>query len=651
MENFIVIYAADLECTGLLEDMKLQAEPLLHNFCVKNMATGQVLLFSNRYEELVFKKDYIKPISELHSFLSDKPTLVMHNGIGFDIEALVYLGYPQARECKVIDTLGISWYLEPTRIKHGLATYGEDFGVLKPEVEEWENQPQEVYNHRVLEDTKIQYLLWKQQELALRKIYDKESYWPLIEYLNMKMKHLSIQQQNKWEINVEATHKLAIELEDKLLSQKAELEKAMPKVPVLQLKTPPAKGFKANGALSSHGKKWYSLLLREHMPIDTKELVVTTGYKEPNAGSPAQIKDWLNSYGWKCETFKYEKDENYKERKIPQVNIANSGGLVDPGVIKLHEKFPEVGFIHIQGLGILKHRLGICKSFLELSRDGYMSAGASGFTNTLRLKHRNLVNIPSVRVPYGKEIRSLLIAGEGKVLLGSDLSSLEDKCKHHYQWKFDPEYVKMQQTEGFDPHLLMCEQAELLTPQQIQDHKDKKADYSTIRHAGKSCNYASQYGAGPPTIARAAGVSLEIAEKLHKAYHDLNWSIHAIAESTQVKKAAGMQWQKNPVNNLWYWLKTEKDRFSTLCQGTGSYICDMWIEEMHKICQEKWSINAPVIGEFHDETVLRLKDSVIAQAHMHDVVSKAMDRVNDLVKMNVTLACDIKFGHNYAEVH
>lgn len=644
-------YAADIEATGLLEQMMRQENPHLHCMGFRNMVTNGVLLFSNRYDELVDPPAYVHCISKLDAFLEKGHTLHMHNGIGYDVPALKMLGYPSIDKCHVIDSLGLSWYLEPKRVSHGLAGYGEDFGVPKPEVEEWENQPQEVYNHRVMEDTKIQYLLSTQQDKELKAIYGNDTSH-IINYLNMKMKHLAIQQGNKWKLDVPATEILLNELECKLHAQVIELKKVMPQVPVKVLKEHPAKAYKANGKLSSHGKKWYALLLTEGMPIDTTELVVIKGYDEPNPNSPAQIKEWLYSFGWVPETFKYERDkETGKERKIAQVNVPNSGGEVDPGILKLHDKYPEQGFDHIQGLGILKHRVGMVKGFLENQVDGFLSAGASGLTNTLRWKHRTLVNIPSVRVPYGKEIRSLLISGNNKLLLGSDLSSLEDKCKHHYQWKYDPEYVKMQQAPGFDPHLLMCEMAGLLTPQQVQDHKDKKVDYSHIRHAGKSCNYASQYGAGAPTIARAAGVALPIGEKLHKAYHDLNWSIDVIAENTKVKKANGLSWQLNPVNGLWYWLKSDKDRFSTLCQGTGSYICDMWIESCHTICREKYGTDAPVIGEFHDELIMRVNDSIISKATMTRVVDDAMDMVNDIVKCNVEFGCEIKFGHNYAEVH
>lgn len=467
-------YAADIECTGLLEQMMKQENPHIHCMGFRNVVTNGVLLYTNRYDELESPPAYVQCISKLNSFLDGGHTLVMHNGIGFDVPALKMLGYHSIDNCHIIDTLGLSWYLEPKRISHGLAGYGEDFGVPKPKVEDWEDQPQEVYNNRVMEDVKIQYFLWMQQEKELKAIYGKDNIDGIIKYLNMKMKHLAIQQGNKWKLDVPAAEKLYGELTGKLDAQVEELAIVMPKVPVNVLKTHPAKAYKTNGKLSNHGKNWYSLLLREHMPIDTTELVVTTGYKEPNPNSPSQIKDWLNSFGWIPETFKYERDkETGKERKIAQVNVANSGGEVDPGILKLHEKYPEQGFNHIQGLGILKHRVGMVRGFLENNVDGFLSAGAQGLTNTLRWKHRTLVNIPSVRVPYGKEIRSLLISGNNKLLLGSDLASLENRCKNHFQWKYDPEYVKMQLADDYDPHLQLAVTANLITQEEMEFYKWK----------------------------------------------------------------------------------------------------------------------------------------------------------------------------------
>ena len=39
--------------------------------------------------------------------------------------------------------------------QHGLKAFGVRLGILKPEVEDWVNQPIEVYLHRCEEDVKI----------------------------------------------------------------------------------------------------------------------------------------------------------------------------------------------------------------------------------------------------------------------------------------------------------------------------------------------------------------------------------------------------------------------------------------------------------------------------------------------------------------
>ncbi|MGF6139062.1 hypothetical protein [Pseudomonas laurylsulfatiphila] len=663
-------YAADIETSGLLEQMKLQLLPVLHNMGFKDMNTGEEILFSNRYFDLdlidnvQYKNISVRPLDKLQSFLSSGHKLYMHNGKLFDNEALIFLKVDEIEQCHIEDTLYMSWYLDPKRMRHGLGEYGEDYGIPKPVVEDWENQTQDEYNHRVMQDVRIQYRLVKEQTAQLKKMYP-QGFGHVLEYINLKANHMQTQQRNKWKLDEENCAKLQVVLEDKLEIQVVELQKVMPKVEKFGIKEPPAKPYKANGELSAHGLKWFTLLLQNHLPKDTRFVKVVLKIEEPNPNSPSQVKDWLDSYGWVPETFKFTRDkETGEEKKTPQVNVPNSGGKVDPGIIALIKKHPNAGFENIKGLGILKHRLGMVKGFLSNAVDGYLTARAQGFTNTLRLKHKELVNLPSGRVPYGEDIRALLVAELDYTLLGSDLSSLEDKCKHHYQWPLDPEYVKLQQQPGFDPHLMICGMAEILSEAEIAFYKEHKHDkdpsdemkaklaYLDLkRYGGKGTNYACQYGAGAKTVARTAGVSQAIGDKLWQAYQDLNWSIKAIAESTTVMKSCGYSWQLNPVNKIWYWLKSEKDRFSTLCQGTGSYICDIWIEAIHSICRERYGSNAFVLGEFHDEVILKLKDKPKAKEIMEGIVQEAIGRVNAMLKLNTTLACDVSFGNNYSLIH
>ena len=83
-----------------------------------------------------------------------------------------------------------------------------------------------------------------------------------------------------------------------------------------------------------------------------------------------------------------------------------------------------------------------------------------------------------------------------------------------------------------------------------------------------------QYGAFPPTVARAAGVSLKVAKILFEANKQMNWSLEAIAKSHEVKRTSFGKYQKNLINGMYYHLKYDKDAVSTSIQGTGSYILD-----------------------------------------------------------------------------
>ena len=153
------------------------------------------------------------------------------------------------------------------------------------------------------------------------------------------------------------------------------------------------------------------------------------------------------------------------------------------------------------------------------------------------------------------------------------MSALEDTTKQHYMYFFDPEYVKQMRVPGFDPHLDIAVLAGMMTIEQSEDHKAKRADYSQIRNKAKTVNFAGVYGAGPPKIALTTGMPLKQAQKLHKTYWQRNKSVKQVAASAKVKTlnidGEEQMWLYNPVSGFWYTLRYEKDKFSTLNQGTG----------------------------------------------------------------------------------
>ena len=97
-----------------------------------------------------------------------------HNIIGYDLPALRKLGIVDVPWEACADTLGLSWVLFTERVRHGLDPWGEDFGVIKPKVTDWENLTYEEYRHRCQEDVQINWLLWQKIKGKLGELYEAQ---------------------------------------------------------------------------------------------------------------------------------------------------------------------------------------------------------------------------------------------------------------------------------------------------------------------------------------------------------------------------------------------------------------------------------------------------------------------------------------------
>ncbi|AFE86189.1 DNA polymerase [Salinivibrio phage CW02] len=603
----------------------------------------------------VGKKTFSTPdYGNIKTFLGRASVLVGHNIIRYDIPTLERILGVRVR-AKLVDTLALSWYLYPFRVKHGLADWGEDLGFGKPKVEDWVGQPYEVYENRCESDVEINTRLWEKMWKDLMKLYnqDESEVWRLIDYLSFKMDCAREQERSRWRLDQDKANAVEDKLSKDYEDVRERLYKVMPKVPVQTTKTVPKKPYKQDGSLSAIGEKWFSLLEDLGKHPSTKEVTYVSGHEEPNPGSDVQIKNWLFSLGWKPCTFKYKRNKETGEvKEIPQIRTKNSNNepILTPSVEVLCGKVPELEYL--REIGVVKHRLDVVRGFLRsVDDEGFIKARISGFTNTLRFKHQEVVNLPGVDKPYGPDLRGCLIAREGYELLGSDMSSLEDRTKQHYMWLYDPEYVKEMLSPDFDPHVDIAVQGGLMSAKEAEDFKAATEDFKTtkvykalksVRSVAKATNYSCTYGAGGPTVARSAGITEAEGYKLVDTYWKRNWAINAIAEDCEVKRCLNTKWLKNPVSGFWYSLRHEKDRFSTLNQGTGVYCFDTWIKTFR-------AKRPQLCGQFHDEVILEVRRGYRDKAE--ELLRWAIKKTNESLKLNRELDIDVQFGDSYADIH
>src|SRR5690606_3773206 len=145
-------------------------------------------------------------------FENPNNVILGHNLYMFDLPSLekIYKGIDI--KATILDSLLIAWYIEPNRIKeggrYGLADFGEQYGVKKPEIESWTNLSYEEYEHRVIEDVRINTLLWLDQLEKLRKLYEDDSkITSLLRFLMTKGKVYKMHQDNPLTLDIEQCEK------------------------------------------------------------------------------------------------------------------------------------------------------------------------------------------------------------------------------------------------------------------------------------------------------------------------------------------------------------------------------------------------------------------------------------------------------------
>jgi len=606
----------DIETDGLLEDVTK-----IH--CLSYTRDGSTIHTISDYDSMC-------------KLLLKEKGLIGHNIIRYDIPVLEKILGIKIKS-QLFDTLPMSWVINFDRSRHGLEYFGDDFGVPKPEINDWRNLTLEEYTHRCEQDVKINWMLW--QDLLKKYLYlynnNKAELNRFFRYLSFKMDCAKEAEMQGWRLDIRKANSCISQLKSLQEQKTEELIDVMPMRKIMSEKSKPKVMHKKDGSLSSHGKRWLDLLSDNDLPEDYDGVVsVVKGVESANPSSSDQVKSWLFSLGWEPCYHKFDGD-----RGIPQVR---KDGELTPSVLLLAEKEPVVKVL--EGLTVIQHRLGILEGFVECERDGYVKAEISGLTNTLRFKHNKpLVNLPGVDKPWGKEIRGCLVAPEDHVLCGADMTSLEDTCKRHYMYNYDPDYVAEMSRSGFDPHLDLALHAGYASQSDIDKYnRGDMPELKELRKNFKVVNYSATYGIGASKLSRETGMSQTDAQTLLDAYWDRNWSVKQFAQDQKIRHIGGDMWVQNPVSKFWHSLRYEKDAFSTINQSTGAYCFDKWVA-YYRVARPN------IVGQFHDESINVLRKG---EENIHtNYLQSAIDKLNKDLKLNVTLGIDIQYGNDYSEIH
>jgi hypothetical protein len=669
--NLDNVLVADCETDGLYENASK-----MHVLSLGYREKGKWKIKSTN------KKEDVEKI-----FCNPTNVIVMHNGLRYDKPVLEKIHNIKIT-ATIVDSLALAWYVFPNREKegkkYGLESFGEDYGVPKPKVEDWKQQSYEIYKERCQEDTRINILLWEDIKTKLDLMYgdSPQDMVRVINILNWIMECSFMQEVQKIRVDVEKVKKNLAYLESLKEEKTRHLMHAMPKIPIKVSRNKP-KIYKKDGSVSSEGEKWLNFLKERGLEESYNGVIEEiTRWEQSNPNSVKQKKDWLYSLGWTPQTFKHNRNKETGEVKVVE-QIMTEDKMLCPSVLKLLEKEPAIE--SLDGLTVLTHRIGILKSFLEKKDDRDMiSQGLWSLAVTMRWKHSVIVNLPKYTgkgdIRDGKWVRECLIAGDGKSIVQSDLSGIESRTSDHYTFHINPERIKKTQMPYFDPHCEISVSSNLMTSDEEifyvfksakkddssldvetfselykptdkvrellslpeEQQKDLMGKLKIARSKGKTCNYASLYNVGAETLARNLEIPVKEANKLIDAYWKIHYAVKVASDKFQIKKIGEENWVYNPISNFYYYLRNKKDIFSTVNQSSAVYCFNIWVWNCTKM-------GIFPVTQSHDDTVYVVDEKDVEKTK--NIIKEAMRRANRQLNLNVELACETQVGKNIAETH
>lgn len=560
--------------------------------------------------------------------LDQADELIGHNIIEYDIPVLEkIIGWTPREDVKITDTLVMSRVLNPDRLTpigikggHSLDAWGKRLGRYKPKHEDWSKFSEEML-HRCTEDVEINHLVY----LELINEMGDHDWSEALELEHKVAKIIAAQARAGVYFDKDAARSLLDELDKRISDIDEELLPSLPKT-VKQNGVTVHKPFKINGEYSKMVCDWFAPLLPPVSGVFSR-----VEFIEFNLNSDKQTKDYLLEHGWTPTEWNYVKDKTQKtgyRRTSPKLTEDSFSSIEGDMPAKLKERL------------ILKHRRSSLKSLKNDSKgwlnnireDGTIPASANPCgTNTGRMTHSTVVNVPSSDAEYGKEMRSLFRARPGRVFVGHDAKGLELRMLAHYI----NDWLYTQKILNGDIHTFNQELARLPT-----------------RNDAKTFIYAFIYGAGDNKLGSIIGGGTGDGRAIRNRFLDANPTLRSLITSIKRKSGNGYL---NGLDNRKVWMRRGDDgrilrhkALNTLLQSSGAIVMkksivllDQWIRE------EK--LDSIKVIDMHDEGQYDVHPDHV-ERHM-ELAAQSIVKAGEHFKLNIPLEADVMRGKNWYHTH
>ncbi len=253
-------------------------------------------------------------------------------------------------------------------------------------------------------------------------------------------------------------------------------------------------------------------------------------------------------------------------------------------------------------------------------------------TNTFRMRHKVVVNIPS-RGLFGKEMRRLFIASKGFKILGADASGLELRMLSHFMGD-----------KGYENEILHGD---------IHIYNEKMGGFDS-RDDSKKFIYSFLYGSGALALSIVLGIPLKKMQKIMSQFLE---SLPKLDELiTNVKAIARERGYFVAVDGRWGRIRKsgrkvkEHTALNVLLQMTGS-LCVKWalyfaFEEL-----EKQGLDNLLLTVQHDEAQWEVPDNKKTLKKFGKIIVESFEKAGVYLKIRTPLTGEYKVGDSWLDTH
>ena len=602
----------DIECNGLDPDT-------IWMIVAQDVDTGQIYKFSDH-------DNLHGTIADGAAFLQKAELLIGHNIIGFDNRVVDKLCGTSLNEKRCHDTFVMSQVLRYRRPhKHGLAGWGQHLGNNKMHFDDWDNYSKEMLKY-CIQDVKVNVEVYNALIEEYTQIYQRNKHIKnglLVEHstavFNARVR------QRGWKFDVEKANITLTTMLNRMEEIEKEIEPKLGTKTVYIDKEPRTPKFKKDGTYNANTTR----ILSEYFgyAVNSTDVHLVAPGKtfqrsqevQIELGSTDLVKEWMEANGWI--------PDEWNRKKMGFQWITQGPKLTSSSLQKWKPYGPLIDEYYT-----LRSRKAVIEGWLSKTVDGRLHGNMwTCGTPTFRCRHEVIVNLPAVDAEWGKELRELLIADDGMVIVGADSAGNQLRGLCHYV-----------NNAEFTREVIFGDQ-----------HARNAESLGSSRPVAKSYLYAYLFGAGDaklgqvltgksnPTVGRK---SRDNFAKGIKGLKELKDKLERIYRQT---KASGAGWIP-AVDGRPVFVDSDHQLLNYLLQSAEGISCKASIHyQMEKIREE--GLRAEPRLFYHDESAWCVHPDDAERVGA--ILQESFEIGPRMVGIECMNGGDPMFGGNYAAVH